>query len=393
MIPTADIVIIGGGCMGTSIALQLARRGAGKIVLLEKHEIASGASGRSSAIVRMHYAHEALARMALRARTIYEQFEDAIGGECGFRRTGFIAMAGVADVETLKINVAMHQRIGIDARVLMPDDLAELEPRLMHAGVGAAAWEPDSGHADGHTTTASYAAAARRQGVEILTGVSVRRILTDARGIVAVETSGGSISARTLVVAAGYRTRELLAPLGVDIPITPVRHAIAIVQRSAGFGPMHPTISDRVLGSYYRPEGAELTLIGTTAPYEGHVDEEVEADRTVPPDELRTLSGRFLQRFPAEGAAALRGGYTGVYDCSPDLQPLLGPVPSQLGLHVAVGFSGHGFKLSPVIGELMSEKIMTGRTTLVDLDIFSPNRFIENRPITVQRSYSVQTLS
>ena len=245
--------------MGTSIALQLARRGAGKIVLLEKHEIAS-----ERLTVERHRActmHTRRWRVWHCARARFTSSLMTIGGECGFRRTGFIAMAGVADVETLKANVAMHRRIGIDARVLMPDDLAELEPRLMHAGVGAAAWEPDSGHADGHTTTASYAAAARRQGVEILTGVNVHRILTDAQGIVAVETSGGSIAVRTLVVAAGYRTRELLAPLGVDIPITPVRHAIAIVQRSAGLARMHPTISDRVLGSYYGPEGAELTLI------------------------------------------------------------------------------------------------------------------------------------
>jgi len=379
--------------MGTSTALWLALRMASKIALLEKNDIASGATEWSSAIVRTHYVHEALVRMALRARTICEQFDDVIGGKCRFRRTGYIAMAGVADVETLEAKVAMHRRIGIEVRLLMPDDLTALEPRLKHAGAGAAARELDSGHADGHTTTASCVTAARRQVVEILTGVSVRRILTDARGMVVVETSGGSITARYLEVAAAYRSRELLARLGVDIHITPVRHAIAIVQCSGKFGSIHPTISDRMLGSCDRPEGAELTLIGTTAPYGGHAYQEVEGDRPASPGELQTLSGQFLQRFPADGSAALRGGYTGVYDCSPDLQPLLGPVPSQPGLHLAAGFSGHGFKLSPVIGELMAENIMTGRTTLVDLDIFSPNRFIENRPITAQHTYWVQTLS
>ncbi len=393
MSDTADIVVVGGGCEGTSTALQLARRGAGRIVLVEKQDIASGAPGRSSANVRMHYAHEALARMAFAARKIFEQFDEVIGGECGFRRTGFIALVPPADSEALRSIVAMHRQIGIDARALSPAELESVEPRLMHEGVGAAAWEPESGHADPHTTTASYAAAARRQGVEIRTGVEVRRIVADARGIAGVETDRGTIETRTLVVAAGYRTRELLSPLGVDIPLTPVRHAIAIVQRAAEFGPMHPTISDRVLGSYYRPEGSELTLIGTTAPYDGHVDPEVETDRAVPPDELQTLSGRFWQRFPSQAAAVLRGGYTGVYDCSPDLQPMLGPVRPLPGLYIAVGFSGHGFKLSPVVGQLMAEKITTGRTTLVDLDLFSPMRFAENRPITVQHTYSMQTLS
>jgi glycine/D-amino acid oxidase-like deaminating enzyme len=330
--------------------------------------------------------------MAFAARKIFEDFENVIGGECGFRVTGFIALVPPADIATLQANVAMHRSVGIDASALTPSQLAGIEPRLNHEGVGGAAWEPDSGHADPHTTTASYAAAARREGVAMRIGVQVRRIVADAHGVSAVETDQGTIAARTVVVAAGYRTRELVAPLGVDVPITPVRHAIAIVQRAPDFGRMHPTISDRVLGSYYRPEGSELTLIGTTAPYDGHVDPEVETDRAVPPDELQLLSGRFLQRFPSQSAATLRGGYTGTYDCSPDLQPLLGPVPSVPGLHVAVGFSGHGFKLSPVVGQLMAEKITTGRTTLVDLDLFSPARFAENRPI-ISRAYSVQTLS
>jgi sarcosine oxidase subunit beta len=392
MSETADVIVIGGGCAGTSTALQLARRGAGRITLIEKNDIASGATGRSSAIVRMHYAHEALARMALAGRKIFEDFDNVIGGECGFRVTGFIALVPPADIATLQANVAMHRSVGIDASALTPSQLASIEPRLDLEGVGGGAWEPDSGHADPHTTTASYAAAARRAGVSMRIGVQARRILTDAQGISGVETDQGDIGARTVVVAAGFRTRELLAPLGFDVPITPVRHAITIVQRSAGFGQMHPTISDRVLGSYYRPEGSELTLIGTTAPYDGRIDPEVETDRAVPLDELQLLSSRFLQRFPAEHGATLRGGYTGTYDCSADLQPLLGPIPTVPGLNIAVGFSGHGFKLSPVVGMLMAEKIMTGRTKLIDLDLFSPMRFVENRPI-VARAYSTQTLS
>src|SRR3954467_4093197 len=120
MTDTSDIIVIGGGCEGTSIALQLARRGAGRITLIEKNDIASGATGRSSAIVRMHYAHEALARMAFAARKIFEDFDNVIGGECGFRVPGFIALVPPADVETLKANVAMHRSVGIDAQALTP---------------------------------------------------------------------------------------------------------------------------------------------------------------------------------------------------------------------------------------------------------------------------------
>ncbi len=388
----ADVIVIGGGCTGTSIALHLARRRAGRIVLVEKLAIAMGATGKSSAIVRTHYTHEALARMSLRALHVFENFAEVVGGDAGFHRTGFLALVSPRDVDALKANVAMHQRVGIDARVLMPDELRALEPRMSIVGVGAAAWEPQSGYADPHSTTTAYADAARREGVEFRIGETVRALNTDAHGVTEVVTDDGAIAARTIVVAAGYRTRELLAPLGVDIPITPIRHNMAIVQRSVDFGQIHAVVSDRVLGSYYRPEGSELTLIGTTTANEGNVDREVEAERAPSSAELKILAERFHTRFPKQDAATLRGGFTGVYDCSPDLQPMLGAVAGINGLYVAAGFSGHGFKLSPVIGELMAEQICEGRTTLVDLNLFSPSRFAEGKPITSSHPYSTQTL-
>ena len=388
----ADVVVVGGGCSGTSIAWQLARRRVGRILLLDRDGIAAGATGRSSALVRQHYTHEALARMALRALHVFERFGEVVGGECGFRRTGFLVLVGPDDAEALADNVAMHRRVGIDAHLLQPDEIAQIDGRIARDDVGAAAWEPRSGYADPVLTTNSYAAAARDLGVEQRIGVQVTRLVAGSGGIQRVETSHGPIETRTVVVAAGYRTAELVSPLGVNIPLRPIRHAVAIVQRSSDFGPDHPVVSDRIRGSYYRPEGQDLTLIGTTAPYEGREDAAVEVDRSPALDDLETLVGRFCGRFPGQERAVLRRGYSGVYDCSPDLQPMLGPVPQVSGLHVAAGFSGHGFKLSPVVGELVAEKLAEGRTTLVDIDLFGPTRFAEGRPITSQRSYSMATL-
>jgi sarcosine oxidase subunit beta len=388
---TADVVVIGGGCEGTSIAWHLGRLGAGRVVLLERQDLAAGATGRSSAIVRTHYTHEALVRMALVARRTFERFADVVGGDAGFRRTGFLVLVGPDDVGALRANVAMHRAVGVDARALSPDELSALEPRMNVEGVGAAAWEPDSGYADPHGATIGYAAAARRHGAEIRIGVTVTALRVAGGKVEAVETTAGTIATRSVVVAAGYRTRDLIAPLGIDIPLTPVRHDIAIVGRSPDFGSLHPIVSDRVIGSYYRPEGEALTLIGTTSPYEGHVDHEVERDRAPYQDHTATLAARFAQRFPGEEQAVLRGGYTGVYDCSPDLQPLLGPLPGVDGLYVACGFSGHGFKLSPVIGQLMAEQVLTGAPSLVDLELFSPARFRTGRSITSPHPYSVST--
>ncbi|MBV9175399.1 MAG: FAD-binding oxidoreductase [Chloroflexi bacterium] len=388
----ADVVVVGGGCTGTSIAWQLARRRAGRIVLLERDGIAAGATGRSSALVRQHYTHEALARMALRALHVFEHFGELVGGESGFRRTGFLVLVGPTDVAPLADNVAMHQRVGIDARLLTAHDVGDLDGRIAREDVGAAAWEPRSGYADPVLTTNSYAAAARALGVELRIGVDVTGVTATSGRITRVETTAGPIETGAVVVAAGYRTARLVAPLGVEVSLRPIRHAIAIVQRSDDFGREHPVVSDRINGSYYRPEGQNLTLVGTTAPYEGVEDAAVDVDRSATSEELETLVGRFCRRFPDQDTAVLRRGYTGVYDCSPDLQPLLGPVPHVKGLHLAVGFSGHGFKLSPVVGELVAEKFVEGRTSVVDIDLFSPARFAEGRPISSQRSYSVATL-
>lgn len=389
----ADIVIVGGGVMGTSIAWNLAKREAGRVLLLERDSIAGGATGKSSAIIRTHYTHEVLARMALKARNIFEDFDEVVGGDAGFRRTGFIVIVSPDDVETVKKNVAMNVDTGINARVLMPEELGALELRLDASPefTGAAAWEPDSGYADPHLTANSYANAARRAGVTVRTGVHVDALVGDGR-IEGVDTSEGRIYAETVVVAAGYRTRDLVAPFGFDVPITPVRHTMAVVQRTSDFGEPHPTISDRVFGVYLRPDVGNITLVGTTAPFDGQIDFAVEQERRADEVHVHEQVVRFLRRFPSQHDAALRGGFTGIYDCSPDLQPLLGPVPVVEGLYIACGFSGHGFKLSPVIGELMAEKILTGKTTLVDIDFFNPARFAENHPIQMQYAYSVQTL-
>jgi sarcosine oxidase, subunit beta len=388
----ADVVVVGGGCSGASIAWQLARRRAGRILLLDRAGIAAGATGRSSALVRQHYTHEALARMALHALRVFEHFGQIVAGESGFRRTGFLVLVGPGDKDALAGNVAMHRRVGIDARLLDPAQIGELDQRIARDDVGAAAWEPASGYADPVLTTSSYAAAARELGVEQRIGVAVTRLVASSGSIERVETTAGPVETRAVVVAAGYRSAELAATVGVDLPLRPIRHAIAIVQRSRDFGPEHPIVSDRIRGSYYRPEGRELTLIGTTAPYEGREDADVELDRSPATEELETLVGRFCGRFPGQERAVLRRGYTGVYDCSPDLQPMLGPVPWLSGLHIAAGFSGHGFKLSPVVGELVAEKLIDGRASLIDIDLFSPARFAEGRPIRSERSYSVATL-
>jgi len=387
----ADTVVIGAGSTGTAAAWQLARLGAGRILLLESGAVGTGTTGRSCAILRMHYMHEPLARMALHSRRVYESFDELVGGRRSFRAVGWMFLARPEDAEPLAANVAMQQGVGVETCLLDPVEAAELVPGMQVADVGAVAWEAGSGYTDPRSSAEGFLGAATRLGAQYRPGVEVHR-LEPRRGGWRVETGSGPVDAGTVLVAAGLRTVDLVRPLGVTLPVEPVRHTVAVLDRPPDFGPEHPVISDRVVGSYYRPEAGGRTLVGATGAYEGVIDPETDLDRPAPRDVVATFTGRFAQRFPAVTETVVADSYTSIYDCTPDLQPLLGPLPGIDNLHVAVGFSGHGFKLAPALGELLAEKIVGGRTSLVDIDLFRPSRFEEGATFVAPHPYSVPTL-
>ena len=280
MANTADIVIVGGGVHGASTAWHLAKRGAGKIILIEKEGIAAGASGWSSAIVRMHYTLESLTRVAMYGREMFGDWKNIVGvGESGFRQVGFLILFATAEVPHAREVIAMQQRLGINARMITPGEVGDIEPRLVRDDVTAGAWEPNSGHADGSTVANSFISAARDLGVEVRIGPEVLTMTSEGSRVTGVAMSDGVISAETVIVEAGFRTSELLAEYGVDLPITPVRHAITVVERTPDFGGIHPIVSDRIAETYFRPEAGSLTLIGEHDPMKGPVDEDVEAGR------------------------------------------------------------------------------------------------------------------
>jgi len=383
MVSTADIVVVGGGVHGASTAWHLAKRSAGKIVLIEKEGIASGASGWSSAIVRLHYTLESLVRLAMYGRDMFGDWQDIVGvGESGFRKVGLLLLFDASEAPHAREIIAMQQRLGIDARMITPDEVGDIEPRLVREDVDAGAWEPNSGHADGSTVANSFIAAARDLGVDVRIGPEVLRVTAEGNRVTGVETSEGRIEAGTVIVEAGYRTSALLADHGVDLPITPVRHAIAVVERTPDFGGIHPIVSDRIVGAYYRPEAGSMTLLGEHDPLRGSVDKDVEAVK--PPDmgEQASLFERFAARFPGQDSASLKRAYTGVYDCSPDFQPVFGRVQAVDGLFVGAGFSGHGFKLSPGVGKILSDLVIDGTTDMIDIAPFRVERFAEGDLLT-----------
>src|SRR5260221_4058460 len=192
---TADVVVIGAGVNGASLAYHLAMSGVRKVLVLEKQVAASGATGLSSGLVRMHYVNEIEARLALSSYTYFRNWAEMIGGECGFRETGFIRTVAPKNTEKLRANVAMLQRIGVETYLIPPGELHDLAPNIWAEDILLAAYEPHSGYADPAATTLSLLDAARRHGVQLRQQAEVQGFVTQGERLVGVKTSAGEIEA------------------------------------------------------------------------------------------------------------------------------------------------------------------------------------------------------
>lgn len=382
---TADIVVIGAGVVGSAIAFELSRRRAGHVVVLDKGEVASGGSGRSSALVRMHYSHPPEVALAKASYDIFVAWPDIIGLPTHFRKTGFIRLVPEGEIERLRRNVEMHRSHGIDARVLSRADLREVAPAWDFSDVSAAAYEPNSGYGDGAGVAGDFLMRAREGGVEYRSGTKVEALRVEAGRVRGVVVPDGLIEAPQVVVATGPWCRPLLAAAGFDAPIESEFHEVAFLKNPAGLESIGPAGIDSPTETYFRSETGGLTLIG-----------DFYGKRGVDPDGIGLgasqegmlrLVERAARRIPALAEAGLFRGVAGCYDMSPDARPLIGPVPGVEGLHLVAGFSGMGFKISPAVGVVMAE-LLTGAPTSVDISSFRPSRFLEGHPIKAPYEYA-----
>jgi sarcosine oxidase, subunit beta len=375
----ASVVIVGGGVMGCSIAFHLAERGVGALVL-ERGTVCSGMTARSGALVRMHYTNQPEARMALAGLTYFRDWRERVGGWCGFTVTGFVTLVGPGDAERLRRNVAMLRGIGVETEAVEPADLAAEHPELDLHGVGLAAVEPGSGYADPVATTFSFASRAVDLGARIWQGVRVRAIRTIGGRVMGLDTSEGEVSADAVVLACGPWVDPLARTAGFDLGITPERSQLAFFRRPEA-AHRHPVVVDGVLGTYFRPHGGELSLVGVEAGHRVDVDA---IEREVEGYDYGAVApalDRVRRRVPSfEGAPFVRG-HRGIYDTSPDSRAVLDRAPGVEGLYLAGGFSGTGFKKSPAVGACMAELISQGRASTVDIAPFRLSRFAEGQPI------------
>lgn len=384
----ADVVVIGGGVIGTSIAFHLARMGAGSVVLLERKQLASGSTGPSSGLVRQHYDNPLEAEIALESFETFRHFDEIVGGDCGFVRTGFLRTVKPHDLENLKANVAMLQALGVNTRLVTRDEIRELAPYLNSDDIPLAAYEPDSGYADPHLTTMGFANAARRHGARVFQGVQVTAIEINGSRVSGVQTTQGNIAAPVVVNAAGPWGALVAALAGVSLDLTVMHHQVAVVETPPDVPWPHLTIIDRLHRIYLRPETGRLTLIGAS-----HDNYAIGADQLDTYSESLTYETRnrvlerLCARVPAMETAAARKGHAGIYVNTQDRHALMGLVPGVEGFYCAVGCSGHGFKEAPAAGQALAELILNGRAEVVDITPLRLTRFAEGKPYQGSHPY------
>ena len=374
MADRARIVIIGGGIVGTSIAYHLAKRGAGRdVVLLEKQRLASGTTAAAVGGIRSQFSTEINIQFSLESVRFWRRWEEEIGTPLDYREDGYIFLAQTDDeAATFERNIALQNRMGVASRLLTPDEAVALVPGMFVDDIKAFAYHEHDGRATPHEATMGYAKRAREGGVRIREGVTVNGIDVRSGRARAVETDSGTIDCEIVVNTAGPWSGLVGKMAGVDVPVKPYRREI-FISEPFDLLPRHfPNVIDLHVGWYFWREGAGILMSGmkdSHSSFATHVNW----------DGLAHVAEFATHRHPALARASFgKRAYAGLYDVSPDDHAILGKTAID-GFYVACGFSGHGFQHSPGTGRVMAELLLDDRTTGIDIAPLSLERFATGR--------------
>jgi sarcosine oxidase subunit beta len=375
-----DAVVIGAGVNGAATAYHLAKKGLTNVLVIDKGTVAGGPTGASSAIVRQHYGHEETARMAMDSLHFFQNFEELTGGNAEFKTCGMVIVGSEEKLGTVREVVQMQQRVGIRTGMVDRDQILELEPDMFIEDIAGGAWEPDAGYADPVGTTSGLLASAVAGGAKTWYDTAVAELLISGGAIAGIVTSRGRVNCERLVIAAGPWTPGLARSVGVELPIRASRHPVLVFEHPSGRRPQH-ILFDLNQIMYSRPEGADMTLVGTLdmAHSQGDANPD-EFDRQPTLDEISDWGEMLLTRFPEYTDLETRDGWCGIYEYSPDWHHVIDELPSARGCWIACGTSGHGFKLGPAVGDIVSD-LALGRTPRYGVEDFSLARFAAGEQI------------
>ncbi|HSP65313.1 MAG TPA: FAD-binding oxidoreductase, partial [Candidatus Deferrimicrobium sp.] len=334
--PSAECVIVGGGVVGCSLAYHLARAGI-RPLLLERGDLGSGSTARNAGGVRQQFSTEINVRVGILSRELLENFEEEVGATAELRSVGYLFVAsGVDQMEQLARNVAMQRRVGLhDVRLLSRDEVGGIVPELNIEDVVGGSFCPSDGLAGPNEVTSGYVAAARRNGAQVMDGVTVEAIERDGDAVAAVRAAGTRISTPLVVNCAGPYAAAVGALAAVDVPVQPFRRHLFLTETFA-LDPEPPMTVDVATSFYFHREGDGI-LLGMSDPAEPS-----SFDTNVDWGFLEHLVEHATHRLPALERTAIKTGWAGLYEVSPDNQAIVGE--SELGgFWLCCGFSGHGF--------------------------------------------------
>ena len=367
----AGVVVVGGGVIGTSIAFHLAEAGAPEVVLIERHQLASGSTSKAAGGVRAQFSDPLNIQLGARSLEAFAAFGDRPGHEIDFRRVGYLfLLSQPADVATFERSIRLQNRLGVPSRLLDPGEAGRLSPLIDIGGLLAAAFSPDDGLATPEAVVQGYAAGARRHGAQVVTGCELLEVRVAGGTITAVVTSKGVVETPALVCAAGAWSRRVGAMVGVDLPVTPSRRQVLLTEPLAGLPEHLPMTIDLDSTFYFHREGPGL-LMGMSLDDEPPGFNLDRDDAWIP-----RLAEAIARRAPSLAEVGVAGGWAGLYEVTPDHNALIGEAPGPSRFLYATGFSGHGFLQGPAVGEVVRD-LFLGRPPPVDVAALSVDRFDE----------------
>jgi len=369
----SDVVVVGGGATGTSIAFHLAEAGV-DVCLLERDSLSSGSTSRAAGGIRTQFSDPLNIAIGLRSVEAFSQFAERPGGEIDFHQVGYLFLLDrPEDVAVFEQSVAVQNELGVPSRIVEPAEAAELSPLAGLDGVLAATFCPLDGHASPEAVAQGYAAGARAHGATVLTGRAATAILAEDGTVQGVVTDAGTIETAAVILAAGVWSPSLARTAGVDLPVEPVFREVVTTAPVPGLPDRIPLTVDFSTGFYFHREGPGL-LIGMA-----DRNQRPGFDAPTDPDWLEHVTEVAERRAPAFLDMGIAHGWKGYYEVSPDHNGLVGEAPDVDRILYATGFSGHGFMQAPAIGEIVRD-LYLGREPFVDVAPLSAERFARQAP-------------
>ncbi|MEO6119714.1 MAG: FAD-dependent oxidoreductase [Terriglobales bacterium] len=377
---SADVVIIGGGIVGSSIAWHLTESGCKSVVVLEREKSqGKGSTGKSMGGVRAQFSTPVNIRMSLYSIPFYATFEERTGHESGYRPQGYLFLATkAAHLDYLKTNMAQQVALGLkDVRLLAAEEIRAMYPQLRSDDIIGGTFCATDGFVDPYSAMNGFMAAAVERGARIVKSAEVTGITCDGQGIASVESTQGSFATRVVVNAAGPWAKAVAAMVGVDLPVEPLRRMLVPTEPFEEFPHSAPMIIDMSTGFHFRPEGRGFLLAWADA------EEKSSFNTDFDPAFIEKILTHAADRVPIFENVAVnpKRAWAGLYEMTPDHHPVLGAVPEVKGFYCANGFSGHGVMHAPATGKILADLILKGKTDLIDAPLLDINRFREGRMI------------